>query len=322
MRTLAWIAAVASLFACSSNDSNPGGGTDGGTEPDGGGRGGAGGAGATSGAAGNAGRGGASGASGAGGATGSGGAGGRAGEGGSAGTMGSGGASGASGATGAGGTGGIVTYGQKYSGGEFHEGPVDYEETEWHNACAPATKYAPVIRQAEGNLLAGLWNGVANVAGYCDACIYVETARGKTALLRVVTYGETTDNSIDVSPEAFQILNSGEYPRTMSWQFAKCPDTGRIMYEFQTGSSQWWTSLWVRNARVPITKVEVRSPNHANYVALTRGSDGTLTDAGGFGEGMFSIRLTGIDGQQVVDTFPWPAAGIAGQMLTGQGNFQ
>jgi expansin (peptidoglycan-binding protein) len=94
------------------------------------------------------------------------------------------------------------------------------------------------------------------------------------------------------------------------------------MYEFQTGSNEWWTSFWLRNARAPLTKVEVKSVNHGSYVALQRGSDGTLTDGGGFGKGAFTIRATGVDGQQVEDTFDWPAAGIAGAMLTGKGNFK
>jgi expansin len=140
-------------------------------------------------------------------------------------------------------------------------------------------------------------------------------------MLRVVTYGQTTTNSIDTSPEAFAILDSGEYPRLMTWQFAKCPDTGPMMYEFQTGSNEWWTSLWVRNARVPLARVEVQSTNHSAWTELERGSDGTLTDASGFGVGTFSIRSTGVDGQQVVDTFSWPGAGIAGAFLTGQSNF-
>src|SRR5262249_39838215 len=141
------------------------------------------------------------------------------------------------------------------------------------------------------------------------------------ALLRVVTYGDTTMNSIDVSPEAYMILDSGEYPRAMTWQFAECPSSGPVVYEFQTGSSEYWTSLWVRNARVPLTSVEVESVNHPSCTALDRGGDGTLTDGGGFGNGMFSIRLNGVDGQQVTDTFPWPASGIAGATLMGQGNF-
>jgi expansin (peptidoglycan-binding protein) len=220
-------------------------------------------------------------------------------------------------------TGPITTYGAPYTGGEFHLGPVDWDETKFHNACAPGTKYDTRVRAVEGSLLAGLWDGLPNVAGDCDSCIYVTTAKGKSALLRVVTYGGTTTNSIDVSPSAYAILNSGEYPRNMTWQFAKCPDTGAMQYEFQKDSSQWWTSLWVRNARVPLTKVEVKSVNHPSWMTLDRGTDGTLTDAnGGFGQGPFSIRSTGIDGQQVVEDFAWPAAGLGSQFLTGTKNFQ
>jgi hypothetical protein len=59
----------------------------------------------------------------------------------------------------------LVTYGAPYEGGQFHLGPVDYEESAWHNACAPPTKYAPAVRAAEGTLLAGVWGGLPDVAG-------------------------------------------------------------------------------------------------------------------------------------------------------------
>lgn len=216
----------------------------------------------------------------------------------------------------------LVTYGSPHAGGEFHLGPVDYEETQWHNACAPGTKYAPAIREVEGAYLAGLWGGIPDVASYCDACIYVETAQGKSALLRVVTYGDTTPNSIDVSPAAYAVLDSGEYPRAMTWRFAKCNDTGPLHYEFQTASNPYWTSLWVRNARVPMTSVRVKSKNHASFIDLSRAGDGTVTDASGFGEGEFTLQATGIDGQVVTDTISWPASGIAGQLIIGGGNFR
>jgi expansin (peptidoglycan-binding protein) len=214
-----------------------------------------------------------------------------------------------------------ATFGKSYEGGEFHLGPVDWDETQWHNACAPGTKYAAKIRAAEGDLLAGLWNGIPDVAGYCDACIHVTTARGKSATLRVVTYGDTSTNSIDVSPQAFALLDSGESPRSMHWELSECPESGSVYYELQTGSSQWWTSLWVRNARVPLRKVEVKSANHDDFVELQRGSDGTLTDAGGFGEGPFTFRLSGVDGSVHMDNFEWPEGGVAGKMLEGKGNF-
>jgi expansin len=217
---------------------------------------------------------------------------------------------------------GLVTYGQAYTAGVYNLGPVDYTESQWHNACAPTTKYDSRVQAVEGTLLAGLWNGIPNTEDYCDSCIWVVTGKGKSALLRVVTYGDTSTDSIDTSTQAYSLLNEMENPRTMTWQFAKCPDTGPMMYEFQTGSNAYWTSLWVRNARVPLAKVEVESANHTSWIALQRGNgDGTLTDASGFGTGTFTIRSTGVDGQQVTDTFDWPAAGIAGAFLTGKENF-
>jgi expansin (peptidoglycan-binding protein) len=149
----------------------------------------------------------------------------------------------------------------------------------------------------------------------------VTTDQGKIALLRVVTYGDTATNAVDVSPAAYQLLNAGEYPRTMTWQFAECAENPKITYQFQTGSSEYWTSFWVRGARVPLAKVEVKSQNHASFVTPRRGSDGTLTDDAGFGVGTFTIQLTGMDGQVVTDTFDWPSGGIAGQLLAGHGNF-
>ncbi len=187
----------------------------------------------------------------------------------------------------------------------------------------PAARTLQAIQALEGDLLAGLWSGIPNVADYCDACVYIQTAAGKSALLRVVTYGQTTTNSIDLSPSAFAVLSNGEYPRSMTWHLAECDDTGPVLYEFQAASSEWWTSLWVRNARVPLSKVEVTSANHS--APMSRSSvarTAPLTDASGFGNGTFTIRLTGVDGREVSDTFTWPTAGIGGAMLTGQGNFE
>ncbi len=48
----------------------------------------------------------------------------------------------------------------------------------------------------------------------------------------------------------------------------------------------------------------MRSANHSDFFELRRESDGTLNDDGGFGEGEFTLRLTGMDGQVVTDTLP------------------
>jgi len=50
--------------------------------------------------------------------------------------------------------------------------------------------------------------------------------------------------------------------------------------------------LLVRNPKVPITKVEVKSANHSRFVELRRETDGTLNDDGGFGSGPFTLRIS------------------------------
>lgn len=211
-------------------------------------------------------------------------------------------------------------FGAAYAGGEFHLGPVDWEETQFHNACASENKYAQKVRQAAGELLAGVWGGLPKPESFCDTCIEVNTARGKRAVLRVVTYGESTRNSIDVSPAAYALLNSDEYPRNMTWQLTRCAGSGPLMLEFKSGSNPWWTAFWVRNARVPIARVEVMGAHHA-YAALSQASDGSWVDDRGVGEGAFSIRVTGIDEQAVTMSLTWSGAGLAGQLIEGSANF-
>lgn len=199
------------------------------------------------------------------------------------------------------------TFGEPHEG-VYHLGPVDFEETQWHNACAPAEKYRPALRDGAGlggEFLAGVSNKYNDGGGVCDACILIETAMGKSIIARVVTYGvEHADGDIDVSPAVYDAIHQGEFPRTQTWRFARCPEAGPLQYEFQTMASEYWSSLWVRNPRVPLTKLEVKSANHPDFFTLARASDGTLNDAGGFGAGPFTFRLTGMDGQVVTDELP------------------
>jgi len=201
-----------------------------------------------------------------------------------------------------------TVYGEVHSG-QFHLGPVDFAESQWPNACNPAGGYVASMRDAvglHGEYLAGVSVTYAQNGGVCDDCIFIKTGQSRQIVARVVTYGDTNQpGDIDVSPSVYAALNTGEYPRAMTWQFAKCPaDTGMLLYEFQTGANEWWTSLWVRNALVPVSKVEVQSTNHKTFVTMARGTDGTLTDASGFGAGSFTLRITAMDGQVIADTQP------------------
>src|SRR5262249_10595463 len=77
--------------------------------------------------------------------------------------------------------------------GLYHLGPVDFDETQYHNACAPGGgKYRPELRDSVGlggEYIAGVSNAFNLGGGVCDACILIETAKGKSIVARVVTYG-------------------------------------------------------------------------------------------------------------------------------------
>jgi hypothetical protein len=192
-------------------------------------------------------------------------------------------------------------YGEVFTGGQYHLGPVDWAESEWTNAFGP---YPPQIQSIEGNYLAGLeldHNGKGEI---CDACVKIETERGKSLILRVITTGITTKNSIDVSPEAYAVLNSGEYPRAMSWYVTKClPNGENIYYQFKKDSNQWWVAFWVRNIALPVISVEVINENHSGWYKLRRESDGSYVDNKGFGTKAFTIRIIALDGQAIEDTY-------------------
>lgn len=197
----------------------------------------------------------------------------------------------------------VVALGEAHEGGQYNLGPVDWKQSQWHNACSD---YTPAIEEAESSdeLLAGLDNSWAADGSLCDVCIQISTPTGKSVVARVVTYGVSQrPNDLDLSPAAYAALSTGEYPRTMTWSLVSCPGDGTLMYQYKSGSNPWWTALWVRNARLPVAKLEVKSANHPDWFALARISDGSLQDDGGFGMGPFSLRVTALTGETVSEDF-------------------
>ena len=198
--------------------------------------------------------------------------------------------------------------------GEYHLGPVAWTGSFW-NACAP---YPDAIQQVEGELLAGLSNQVAASGDHCDACVEITTATGRTAIARVVTSGvSNAPGDMDVSQPLFDLLSTGEYPRRMTWRLVGCPTTAPLYVQFQTGAHEDWSSLWIRNPRVAVAQVLVKSARHADFAPMRRGADGTFTDDGGFGAGAFTLRVVGIDGSTFEQSFP---GFVGGDLLRGSGN--
>jgi len=252
---------------------------------------------------------------------------------GSGGTSGSDASGGTSGSDATGGTSGTATQGGgQYFGdahsGNFWLGPVDYAETEWHNACAPSNKYPAGVRTLYGNYIMGLANEVvlqglkASGGDLCDACVEL-SANGKTLVARAVTYGqETGPNDIDVSPEIDQALG-GDGGRSVSWRFTSCATTTPVQYTFdgRQWTNTWFFRVWVRNAKIPFTKLEYKLGS-GSWTAAEHQTDGAFqASSQDFSQG-FSVRVTAIDGQTLEDALPGLNTFEPDVGVSSHGNFE
>lgn len=212
--------------------------------------------------------------------------------------------------------------------GSFWLGPVDYAETEWHNACAPSVKYPRAIAESYGDYIMGVANEVslnglqASSGQLCDTCVRLE-ANGRSVIAHVVTYGqETGPDDIDVSPEIDAALNA-EAGREASWQFVTCPTTEPIQYTFdgRQWDNTWFFRVWVRNSRVPVEKLEYRVGS-GDWSTAEWQSDGAWQAASQDFAGGFALRVTAIDGQTLSDELPGLDTFDPDRGITSQSNFE
>lgn len=205
---------------------------------------------------------------------------------------------------------GTKYFGESHSG-NFWLGPVDFSESEFHNACGPSDGTYPTrIQQLYGNYLMGLSNQLkldrlaAGAGQLCDTCAEL-TANGHTLIAHVVTYGDETGVSdVDVSPEANEALG-GKVSSKLTWRFITCPTQNPIYYTFdgREWSNTWYFRVWIRNARVPVAKVEYQLSGKG-WAGMNWQDDGAWeVDSKDFSAG-FNLRVTSIDGQTVEDAIP------------------
>jgi len=190
--------------------------------------------------------------------------------------------------------------------GSYHLGPVEWQGS-IHNSCAP---YPAAVQSLEGVYLAGVDSSLNGDGSLCDATARVTTRLGRTILVRIVTTGASrAPGDLDLSPAAYAAIHQDDPqgtpadPRPMTWQLVEAPGTRPMVLQYQTGANPWWTSLWVRNPRLPVAGVEVRPSGAAGFTALRRADDGTWNADRGFGPGAFGLRITASDGQVVTQQF-------------------
>ncbi len=171
------------------------------------------------------------------------------------------------------------------------------------------------------------WNdlmvGAMNIADYqsSQACGECVSLRGPNGMILIRIVDECPDcpaGNIDLSPEAFSRIADlylGKVPIT--WQVVPCPLHGPIQYHFKDESSQWWTSLQIRNHRYPISSLEYLTSG-GTYAAVSRATYNYFTQSGGMGPGPYTFRVTDVYGHVIIDSGIPDAAGASVQ---GQAQF-
>ncbi len=151
-------------------------------------------------------------------------------------------------------------------------------------------------------------------AVWCGACLAVTGPMGNTITVRIVdSCPGCSHGDLDLSETAFGMLSPLSAGRiSISWHEVPCDVTGPIAYNFQSGASQYYAAIQIRNSRYPIATIASGSdelaPQTYNYFVA----------ANGLGVGPYDLRVTDMRGQVLDD------AGIAlanGATENGSGQF-
>jgi expansin len=141
----------------------------------------------------------------------------------------------------------------------------------------------------------------------CGECVSIVGPKGNVTVRIVDQCPGCEKGHLDLSQQAFAAiadLSAGRVPIT--WQVVPCTVTGPITYRFKSGSSQYWTAIQVQNYRIPVTRLEIASPASGGaFSDVPRQSYDYFVEASGVGTtGSFQVRVTAVDGTQLVDTLP------------------
>ncbi|PVD19299.1 hypothetical protein C0Q70_19786 [Pomacea canaliculata] len=76
--------------------------------------------------------------------------------------------------------------------------------------------------------------------------------------------------------------------------------SGNVQFKFQ-GSNPWYLKLQVQNSRLAVHKMEI---DHNGWQPMKHTSDGFFVFNSGPVNGSFRVRLTAVNGAQIIDTIP------------------
>jgi len=136
---------------------------------------------------------------------------------------------------------------------------------------------------------------------WCGACADVAGPNGSVRVTIVDQCPECASGDLDLSQQAFaQIADVSAGRVHIDWHFVACDISGPVAYRFKDGTNQWWAAILVENSTLPVVSLEWSSDGSSWHNVTTREWNYFVEDSG-IGAGPVYLRLTAVDGQQLVD---------------------
>jgi expansin (peptidoglycan-binding protein) len=139
-------------------------------------------------------------------------------------------------------------------------------------------------------------------AQWCGACLAVSGPMGNTITVRVVDQCPgCSHGDLDLSETAFGMLSPLSAGRiSITWHEVPCEVTGPIAYNFQSGASQFYAAIQIRNSRYPVAMIEAKQGS--TYTALAKQTYNYYVSSSGLGVGPYDLRVTDERGQVLEDS--------------------
>ena len=178
-------------------------------------------------------------------------------------------------------------------------GPVHSGNATYYNATGDGNcSFGP----SPNDLMVGAMNEVEyDNSAICGAYVSI-TGPKDTIIIRIVDRcPECPVGHIDLSQEAFaQIAELSQGIVPITWQLVSPVLDEPIVYHFKDGSNPWWTAVQIRNHRNPIAKVEYLTGGV--FVEVPRLQYNYFVEASGMGQIPYTLRVTDLFGNQIVDS--------------------
>ncbi len=179
--------------------------------------------------------------------------------------------------------------------GDAHSGEGTYYDADGSGNCSfPATP---------NDLMVAAMNQTDyRESDVCGTCIHATGPNGEVTVRIVDRCPECPEGDVDFSPQAFELLAPLEQGRIpITWTYVPCNVTGPVIYFFDPGSNQWWSSIQVRNHQHEIVRFEFRDDG-GTWHDVERVNHNFFVYAAGIGPGPYALRITDIHGQILTDT--------------------